>query len=91
MEVKAGMDIGPLHARLGDRLAFFGNIDARALIANDRAWIDRELEARVRPLLAAGGAYILMSDHSIPPQVDFATMQYFFARGRELSRALAKG
>ena len=35
------------------------------------------------------GKPFLMSDHSIPPQVDFETMQYFFARGRELSRALA--
>ena len=39
----------------------------------------------LRPLLEAGGAYILQSDHTIPPQVNFETMRYFFGRGRELS------
>jgi uroporphyrinogen decarboxylase len=88
LEVKAGMDMLRLHAQFGDRLAFFGNIDARCLISNDRAQIDAEMDAKILPLLRAGGRYILMSDHSIPPQVDFATMQYFFARGRELSRGV---
>ena len=86
MEVKAGMDIRRLMPGFLDRLTFWGNIDARALVANDRAWIDRELETKVVPLLEAGGAYILQSDHTIPPQADFRTMQYFFERGRELSR-----
>jgi uroporphyrinogen decarboxylase len=90
LEVKAGMDMRRLHRQFGDRLAFFGNIDARALISNDRDQIEAELQAKVRPVLEAGGAYILMSDHSIPPQVDFETMQYFFARGRELSREVFK-
>ena len=85
MEVKAGMDIRHFMPAYTDRLAFWGNIDARALIANDRAWIDAELESKVRPLLEAGGAYILQSDHTIPPQVNFETMRYFFGRGRELS------
>ncbi|MHB9132940.1 MAG: uroporphyrinogen decarboxylase family protein [Armatimonadota bacterium] len=88
MEVKAGMDMRRLHAQFGDKLAFFGNIDARVLISNDRAQIDAEMEAKLPPILENGGAYILMSDHSIPPDVDFETMQYFFARGREMSREL---
>jgi uroporphyrinogen-III decarboxylase len=78
MEVKAGMDIRRLMPGFLNRLTFWGNIDARALIANDRAWIDRELETKVVPLLEAGGSYILQSDHTIPPQADFRTMQYFF-------------
>jgi uroporphyrinogen decarboxylase len=91
MEVKAGMDIRHFMPDYTARLAFWGNIDARALIANDRAWIDRELNDKVVPLLEAGGAYILQSDHTIPPQVDFATMQYFFERGREISRKVFAG
>jgi uroporphyrinogen decarboxylase len=91
MEVKAGMDIRHFMPDYTARLGFWGNIDARALIANDRAWIDSELETKVAPLLRAGGAYIMQSDHTIPPQVDFATMQYFFERGREMSRKIFAG
>jgi uroporphyrinogen decarboxylase len=91
LEVKAGMDVLRLHAQYGQHLAFIGNIDARALVSNDHAQIDDELDAKLVPMLRHGGRYILMSDHSIPPQVDFATMRYFFARGREMSREVIGG
>lgn len=86
LEVKAGMDMRRLQAQHGDAIAFFGNMDVRALLTNDHAQIDAELSSRLPVILRNGGRYILMSDHSIPPQVDFQTMQYFFNRGREMSR-----
>ncbi|HOF87980.1 MAG TPA: uroporphyrinogen decarboxylase family protein [Armatimonadota bacterium] len=86
LEVKAGMDMRRLREQHGDAIAYFGNMDVRALLTNDRARIDAELEEKLPAMLGSGGRYILMSDHSIPPQVDFPTMQYFFARGREISR-----
>ncbi len=64
MEAKAGMDLARLFRLYGDRIAFCGGVDARVLIANDRAAIDAELEAKVRPVLAGGGGYILSSDVS---------------------------
>ncbi|MHB9132939.1 MAG: uroporphyrinogen decarboxylase family protein [Armatimonadota bacterium] len=88
LEVKAGMDVRRLCDLYGDRLAFFGNMDVRALITNDRAQIDAELESKLPYLLERNAAYILMSDHSIPPEVDLETMRYFFAKGREMSRAV---
>ncbi len=75
-----------LREQHGDAIAYFGNMDVRALLTNDPACIDAELASKLQAVLGNGGRYILMSDHSIPPQVDFATMQYFFARGREISR-----
>ena len=91
LEVKAGMDMRRLFDSYGDRLAFFGNIEARALISNDRRLIDAEMDAKIPYILQNGGRYLLLSDHSIPPQVDFQTMQYFFERGREMSRELLRG
>ena len=84
MEVKAGMDMPRLAERFGDRIAFFGNIDVRALIANDRGWIDRELNTKIPPVISrhGGGGYILHTDHSEPPEVDYDTMRYFIERGR---------
>jgi uroporphyrinogen decarboxylase len=79
MEVKAGMDLAELARKYGDRIAFYGGIDVRALAANDRAWIDREMNAKIPAVLGrpGGGGYILHTDHSEPPEVEHATMKYF--------------
>jgi uroporphyrinogen decarboxylase len=86
MEAKAGMDLARLFRLYGDRIAFCGGVDARVLIANDRKQIDAELEAKVRPVLAGGGGYILSSDHSEPPEVSYATIRYFLEKGLAMSR-----
>ena len=84
MEVKAGMDLRVLFKRFGDRIAFFGGLDVRALIANDRRAIDEEMDSKLIPLLRSGGSYIVHSDHSIPPDVDHDTLVYFLERGRRM-------
>ncbi len=89
MEVKAGMDLPTLFARFGDRIAFYGGIDVRTLIANDRAAIDAELEKKITPVVKGGGGYILHTDHSEPPEIDYETMRYFIDKGREIAKAAA--
>jgi uroporphyrinogen decarboxylase len=84
MEVKAGMDLVKLHRNFGDKIAFYGGLDVRALISNDRGRIDAQL-ARMKQVLDGGGGYILHSDHSEPPEVDYETMRYFVDKGREIS------
>ena len=84
MEVKAGMDLPKLFEKFGRRIAFYGGIDARVLISNDRTRIDAELLRKILPVVDNGGSYILHSDHSEPPEVDYETMQYFIKRGREI-------
>lgn len=84
IEYKAGMDIVDLFKEFGTRISFFGGIDARALVENDRAWIERELQEKVPYVINNGGGYILRTDHSIPPQVDYPTLKFFFERGREI-------
>ncbi len=83
MEVKAGMNLPELFKQFGDRIAFFGGFDARALVENNREWIDKEFRERVDPVVKAGGSYILHSDHSEPPQVKFETLKYFVEQGKE--------
>lgn len=85
MEVKAGCDMLRLHRQYGERIAFCGNIDALSLLRNDRAAIETEMLRKIPPVMKAGG-YLLHSDHSIPPQVDYDTMRFFFERGVEISR-----
>lgn len=86
MEVKAGMDVLQLNRLYGDRLGFMGNIDIREIASNDRGRIDAELRKKILPLMASKTPYILSSDHSIPPQVDYETFLYFRDRGLELAR-----
>ncbi|MHC4201997.1 MAG: uroporphyrinogen decarboxylase family protein [Planctomycetota bacterium] len=84
MEVKAGMDMLRLFERFGDRISFFGNIDVRTLISNDRANVEAELRKKIPPVLEGAGGYILHTDHSEPPEIDYETERFFVERGREV-------
>jgi uroporphyrinogen decarboxylase len=83
IEVKAGMGPVRLRERFGDRLALCGGMDARTLIANDRAAVRRELKAKL-PLLKGPGGYILHSDHSITDEVEYETYACFLREGLKL-------
>jgi uroporphyrinogen decarboxylase len=85
MEVKAGMDMLRMHKLYGDKIGFMGNIDIREVISNDRKRIDAELKKKILPLIAAKTPYILSSDHSTPPDVDYESFVYFRDRGLELA------
>jgi len=90
MEVKAGMDMLRLAREFGDRISFCGNIDARTLVSNDFAKIEEEMLAKIAPVLGMGCGYILHSDHSEPPEVNYETMRYFLRRGREIGTQQAR-
>ena len=45
-----------------------------------------ELKEKMIPVIKGGGSYILHSDHSEPPEVEFETMQYFFGKAREIAK-----
>jgi uroporphyrinogen decarboxylase len=83
LEVKAGMNIVKLYRAYGGVLSFMGGIDTRVLCTNDRALIDRELEATI-PVVKSGYGYILSSDHSIPDTVQYDTYRYFMEKGLAL-------
>jgi uroporphyrinogen decarboxylase len=85
IEVKAGMDLLRLYQNYGERLSFMGGIDVRVLYNNDRAEIDRELEAKI-PVVKGRYGYVLHSDHSIPFNVHHDTYRYFVDKGLELGR-----
>ncbi|MCE5198572.1 hypothetical protein LLG39_06315, partial [bacterium] len=51
MEVKAGMDLPTLFDRFGDKIAFYGGLDVRTLISNDRPAIDDELTRKMAYVL----------------------------------------
>ena len=83
MEVKAGMDLPRLKRLYGDRIAFMGGLDVRTMVANDLDAVEAELQAKL-PVAMEHSGYILHSDHSIPPQVNYDTYRYFLRRGLEI-------
>jgi uroporphyrinogen decarboxylase len=70
LEVKAGMDLVRLKREWGDRLAFMGGIDVRAMAHPDPAVIEQEIASKI-PAAKQGGGYIYHSDHSVPDNVSF--------------------
>ena len=68
LEVKAGMDLEKAKQKWGERLSFMGNIDVRAILADEKTML-AELDRKVP--LGLNGGYIYHSDHSIPPEVSF--------------------
>ncbi len=70
LEVKAGNDMLALKRDHGERLAFMGGIDVRAMADPDPAVIEHEIASKI-PVVKHGGGYIYHSDHSVPDNVSF--------------------
>lgn len=68
LEVKAGMDLLELKDKFGNRLAFMGGIDVRAMADSDPTVIEKEIRIKI-PKAKKGGGYIYHSDHSVPDNV----------------------
>ena len=69
LEVKAGMDLLKLKREVGDKLAFMGGVDVRAMAAGGEA-LDEEVQVKIL-CGKQGGGYIYHSDHSVPDNVSF--------------------
>ena len=74
LEVKAGNDMLALKRELGDRLAFMGGIDVRAMASPNPDDIVQEISSKLPPM-KDGGGYIFHSDHSVPDNVSFQQYQ----------------
>ena len=73
-EVQAGMDVNLVRKEFGKSFVIFGGIDKKE-IAKGGDELRREVD-RVMPLVADGG-YIPELDHSVHPDIDWATFNYY--------------
>ena len=60
----------------GDKLVFFGGLDARVFETNDQETIRREVTRYVEGMKARGARLVFGSDHSISPRVSYASYRY---------------
>ncbi len=79
MEAKAGCRLLEFAEKYGDRLAFFGGLDARVLESGDRERIRRAVVEQLTALKARGARYCFGSDHSLSTNVRLADFQYALA------------
>lgn len=83
IERKAGMDPVRIYKRFQGKLVLMGGINATVLATNDSSSIDRELESTI-PFISAHNRYILHSDHSIPPEMDYQQYVRFMEKAISL-------
>jgi len=83
LEVKAGMDPLAIKAQFGDRMAFWGGLDARLYERPEEMWAEIE---RVVPVMKVSGGYIAGTDHSVPDNVSLALFREFVARCKQAGR-----
>ena len=62
------MDLVELKREFGNRIAFMGGIDVRAMADPDPAVIEKEISTKI-PEAKKGGGYLYHSDHSVPNNV----------------------
>ena len=74
LEVNAGMDVRTLAKEWGHKLAFMGNISTQTM-AGPKDVLIADVKSRIDACRKARVAYIIHSDHSVPPMVSLENMQ----------------
>ena len=83
LEQASGMDPLRLRKKFGKDLVLCGGLDKMEL-AKGREAIDRELTAKIPPLLESGG-YIPHIDHAISPELSYDDFLYYLELKRKLT------
>ena len=86
-EVAAGMDIVEVRKAF-PKLGIISGIDKR-VIAQGKAAIDRELEAKV-PFMLQHGGYIPTVDHHVPPDTSFENFKYYREKLNQIIKSYSK-
>jgi hypothetical protein len=82
LEVAAGNDINAMRAEFGNKMAYRGGVDKRAIAAGGDV-LAAELE-RIRPVVADGG-YIPGCDHGVPPDISWPNFQDYCLQLAEMT------
>ncbi len=83
MEVKAGCDIFKFAEQYGDKLMFFGGLDARILETGDRDLIRRGVTDFMQGLKSRGARFVFASDHSLSTNIAYGDYCYALEVYRE--------
>lgn len=85
LERRAGMDVGVMKERYGDKITLIGNVSSEILQTGPLERIESQVLECLKTA-AHGGGYILASDHSIHEGVPAEHVKYMFKLARELGK-----
>jgi len=83
IDTKAGCDLFKYAEQYGDKLAFIGGFNESILESADRQLIKREVVRIVEGMKSLGVGYLFGVDHSISPNVTYASFKYALEIYRE--------
>ena len=76
MEVKAGCDIFDFADKYGDKLVFFGGLDARILESGDKQLIKKGVIGLITGMKKRGARFLFASDHSLSTNISLESYKY---------------
>jgi len=83
LEARAGNDIRELKPLYGDRITFFGNINADVVANGTKEQIREEVVSKIN-LAKQGGGYMYHIDHSVPPTVSLENYSFLIKTIKEV-------
>ncbi|MCX5642059.1 MAG: hypothetical protein NTY10_02285 [Candidatus Omnitrophica bacterium] len=90
LEARAGNDVRELKALYGDKITFFGNINADVIANGTEAQIREEVISKVN-IAKQGGGYMYHIDHSVPPTVSFKNYSLLVKTLKEVEKISGVG
>ncbi len=81
----AGNDVRKLKALYGDRITFFGNINADVIANGTKEQIREEVVSKIN-IAKQGGGYIYHIDHSVPPTISLENYSFLIKTIKELEK-----
>lgn len=85
LEARAGNDVRELKALYGDRITFFGNINADVIANGTKEQIREEIISKVN-IAKQGGGYIYHIDHSVPPTISLENYSFLIKTLKEVGK-----
>jgi len=84
IQVRAGMNLADVKAKIGDRVTIVGNVDATGIMCqSDKTLIDNALKEVVETA-GQDGALIIATDHSFHEGIPTENVLYFLEKAKEL-------
>lgn len=84
IQVRAGMDLASAKARIGDRVAIMGNVDATVIMCQDDQSLIADEIKKVIDIAGQDGGLIIATDHSFHEGIPAKNVHYFLEKAREL-------
>ena len=86
IQVRAGMDLGDVKRRIGDRVALVGNVDATGIMCQPDQSLIADAIRNVVDTAGGDGGLIIATDHSFHEAVPIENVRFFIEKAKEIGR-----